>query len=73
MHRNIKSADEAIDELGGPRTVGELLGIDERVVWNWRSRGFPSHRYPAISRLLRRKRLQFSTEDVFPRMGNGGT
>ena len=74
MHRNIKSADEAIDALGGPRTVGELLdGVDERVVWNWRKRGFPPHRYPAISKLLRRRRLRFSMEDVFPRMGNGGT
>ena len=73
MRRIIKDANEAIDALGGPRTVGELLGVDERVVWNWRERGFPAHRYPKIAPLLRRHRLRFSL-DVFARMGkrNGG-
>jgi hypothetical protein len=70
----ITSADEAIDALGGPRKVGKMLKepsgepVDERVVWNWRIRGFPAHRYPEIQRLLRRHRLKF-TNDVFARMG----
>jgi hypothetical protein len=70
----ITSADEAIDQLGGPRRFGKLLKeldgtpVDERTVWNWRRRGFPSHRIPEIQRLLRRRRLQF-THDVFARRG----
>jgi hypothetical protein len=64
----VHSADEAIDRLGGPRTVGELLGVNERVVWNWRERGFPAHRYFEIVALLRRERLKFS-RDLFARMG----
>jgi hypothetical protein len=67
----VYSADEAIDRLGGPRTVGELLGVNERVVWNWRERGFPAHRYIEIRDLLRRQRLRFSP-DLFARMGNRG-
>ena len=70
MRRIIKDANEAIDALGGPRTVGDLLGVDERVVWNWRERGFPWHRYPKIIQLLRRERLRFSL-DVFAKR-NGG-
>jgi hypothetical protein len=66
----ITSADEAIDALGGPRKVGKLLnGVEERTVWNWRIRGFPSHRYPEIQQLLRRHKLKF-TRDVFARMGS---
>jgi hypothetical protein len=75
----VYSADEAIDRLGGPRIVADLLStndrvVDERVVWNWRKRGFPWHRYPEIGDLLRREGLRFSTNDVFARMGkrNGG-
>jgi hypothetical protein len=71
------SADEAIDRLGGPRTVGELLGgVNERVVWNWRERGFPAHRYIEIRALLRRHRLRFTATDLFARIkgyrGNDG-
>ena len=69
----VSTADEAIDAMGGPRRVGELLELDERVVWNWRKRGFPSHRYPKIRALMQRERLKFPP-DVFARMGrNGGT
>lgn len=66
------SADEAIDRLGGPRAVGQLLGgVSERVVWNWRERGFPAHRYIEIRDLLRRNRMRFSPE-LFARMGKSG-
>lgn len=65
-----KTASEAIDELGGPRMVGTLLGVNERVVWNWRERGFPSHRYPQIRALLKKQRVGFR-RTMFPRIGNG--
>ena len=75
MRRIIKSADEAIDALGGPRAVGALLGVGESVVWNWRVRGFPAHRYRDIVPLLQEEGLRF-LPDVFARMGkskhNGG-
>jgi hypothetical protein len=32
----IKTASEAIDVLGGVKSVAALFGVDTRVVWNWR-------------------------------------
>ena len=52
----VYSADEAIDGMGGPRRWGYSSAVDERVVWNWRKRGFPSHRYREIKHLLQRRR-----------------
>lgn len=42
----------AIRELGGPTAVGKMLAIDQRVVSNWPSRGFPPDCYCALAPLL---------------------
>ena len=43
----------AIDKLGGSTEVAELLGLDERVVSNWKRRGLPPDTYDAMVPLLR--------------------
>ena len=45
----------AIDALGGTTTVAAMLGLDYRVISNWRVRGFPPDVYDALAPLLRKK------------------
>ena len=48
----VHSASEAIRLLGGPRRIATYLGVDERVIPNWRERGFPAHTYLALSEVF---------------------
>lgn len=43
----------AINALGGNTAVAELFGLDERVVSNWKLRGFPPDTHAALPPLLR--------------------
>ena len=54
----------AIDKLGGSTEVAELLGLDERVVSNWRRRGFPPSAHYAVPPLLRELRID-APPDMF--------
>lgn len=47
--------DSVIDGLGGPSALGRDLGLDRRVVANWRVRGIPLERKIEISRLAQKK------------------
>jgi hypothetical protein len=47
-----KFADQAIDALGGTMAVADLFKLDQRVVSNWRIRGFPPDTYAAIAPML---------------------
>jgi hypothetical protein len=87
MARQINYASEAIDALGGHRAVAKLFDIDDRVVSNWRVRGFPPSSYAALAPLLVERGCNFSP-GLFgqrmlaalpkqvrrrrPRKGNGG-
>lgn len=52
MARQINSADEVIDELGGTTRVAEKFGVDVRVVCNWRKRGLPPEYFHAFTAML---------------------
>ena len=53
----IKTASDVIDRLGGTVAVAELLGVESRVVSNWRVRGIPPEWFNAMDGLLRAKGL----------------
>jgi len=52
MIDDIKTADEAIDALGGTAAVAEIYGVDVRVVSNWRKRGLPPDTYLTFHQAL---------------------
>jgi len=54
----------AIDKLGGSTEVAHLLGLDERVVSNWKRRGLPPHTHHALPPLLRELRID-APPDMF--------
>lgn len=49
MNREINTADEVLDALGGTHAVALLFNIDDRTVSNWRSRGLPPDTYKVLS------------------------
>lgn len=55
-------AHQAIDALGGTQSVADYLGIDQRVVTNWRVRGLPPDTYAALAPKLMSVGLKFSPE-----------
>lgn len=58
--RKINTADEAIDGLGGTSAVARALGVDNRVVSNWRKRGLPREKFLVLGALMRRQQMKFS-------------
>ena len=50
----LRSANEVIDALGGTGAVAAWLGVDIRVVSNWRVRGLPPETYKAFNTELDR-------------------
>jgi len=48
----LNSANEVIDALGGTGAVADWLGVDIRVVSNWRVRGLPPETYKAFNTRL---------------------
>jgi hypothetical protein len=59
--------DGIIDALGGTKKVAEGLGIDLPVVSNWRERGIPPRRWPAILDLAKRNKVKEVTFDRLAR------
>lgn len=57
MQDQINTADEVIDVLGGTRAVARLMGVDDRVVSNWRERGLPPETFVALTSKLKEKNL----------------
>ena len=57
MNHSGVTAASIIDALGGPHAVGRMLGLDIRVVSNWKTRGFPPDTYVALSRRLRARHM----------------
>lgn len=56
MSTYLKNVPEVIAALGGNTAVGNLLGVTQNAVSNWRSRGaFPAHTYVAMQMLLARR------------------
>lgn len=41
MAKQLNSAREVIETLGGPTKVGKLTGNTGKAVWNWYIRGLP--------------------------------
>lgn len=56
MARTLTTPDEVIDTLGGTGAVARLLGVDDRVVSNWRGRGLPPETYLVLTQALRSRR-----------------
>lgn len=56
----IRSASQAIDELGGTARIARLFGCSYRVVSNWRPRGLPPDTYYVLAPLLIKRRCLFS-------------
>lgn len=52
MAKQIKSADDVIDRLGGTNAVAEMLGYSATRVSNWRTRGLPPETYLALTAAL---------------------
>lgn len=42
--------EQAIHILGSVRALSETLGVSAQVITNWKSRGVPAERCPAIER-----------------------
>jgi hypothetical protein len=59
MAKQIKTADEVIDRLGGNSAVASLFAPQDRVtpnaVGNWRVRGLPPETFVALSKALNAK------------------
>ncbi len=58
LMEKIKRDAKLIDELGGPAVVADLLGYDKskggiQRVYNWKSRGIPSHVLLEHSKVLK--------------------
>jgi DNA-binding transcriptional regulator YdaS (Cro superfamily) len=60
---------DIIDKLGGTTKVAEGLGINPPVVSNWRERGIPPKRWPAILGLAKRNKVKGVTLDRLARAG----
>lgn len=54
MPKQINSADEVIEALGGTGAVARLFGVDDRVVSNWRraDRGLPPYTFVTLTKAL---------------------
>lgn len=57
MSKRINTVDEVIDTLGGTGAVARMLGVDDRLVSNWRrpDRGLPAYTYVALIKALEAK------------------
>jgi hypothetical protein len=58
--RDLRTAQEVIDALGGLAAVCELTGANTKQAWNWAGRAemFPSNTYVVMQRALRRRSLR---------------
>ena len=50
--------DDIIAALGGTTKVAAALGVDPPVVSNWRERGIPPKRWPALLDLAKRNKVK---------------
>lgn len=55
MAEQVNTAAEVIDLLGGNVALAKTLGLDSRVVTNWRERGLPPSTFYALTNLLNAK------------------
>ena len=55
--KELTTASEVIDALGGPAAVSRLLGTSTNAVCNWRVRGLPPETFLALSEALKGKEL----------------
>lgn len=53
---------EIIAKLGNTRAVAQSLGVDDRLVSNWKTRGIPWRWRQQIKDMARRKKLSLPTE-----------
>lgn len=60
--------DSLIDSLGGTSVVAEALGVKLPRVSNWRTRGVPADRWPALIRLAGKRRVAGVTFDKLEKM-----
>jgi hypothetical protein len=52
----LHTTSEVMDALGGNTAVAELVGSNNKAVWNWRGFDtFPSNTYVAMTDALRKK------------------
>ena len=63
--RVIRTAYDAIEELGGAEVVAELFGLGANAVRNWYKRGLPPHTYLVLAPRLRARGHDFSDNDLF--------
>jgi len=60
----------AMDAVGGPSRLAELLGVTQQVVTNWRARGVPVGWCLAIERVtdgvVTRRDLRADWRDIWP-------
>lgn len=70
----IRTAQRAVDELGGNTAIADDIGIRPSAVGNWKVRGLPARRFVYLNQ--RAARLGFALDPaLFPEMqaGNGKT
>lgn len=55
--RNLRTAKDVVETLGGLSAVCELTGANLKQAWNWvgRAEAFPSNTYVVMTRALRRR------------------
>lgn len=69
MKYNVGMVDDGIiDALGGTTKVAAGLGLDPPVVSNWRERGIPPKRWPAILDLAKRNKVKDVTFERLARL-----
>jgi hypothetical protein len=52
------SVAKLIEDLGGTTAVAEALGAEPPVVSNWRTRGIPPKRWPALVEFAKKSKIQ---------------
>ena len=58
--REIKTAGQAIKELGGIHAVARIFGLSPKVVFNWRRRGLPPSTCQVLGARLRARHVAFN-------------
>lgn len=51
--KNLKTASDVVDALGGPTAAGRLCGVTTQAAWNWTATG----KLPAVTYLIIRREL----------------
>lgn len=67
MAASIRADATLVNALGGPAIVAGTLGVDKRIVSNWKPRGIPANYRPKVKELAESKGVKVPKDFLAPR------